>query len=65
MQLLTTQQVADMLGVKPETLRGWRCAKTGPPFIRITKRSVKYDQKDIEKYISDRRFTPSVRPSGK
>jgi predicted DNA-binding transcriptional regulator AlpA len=61
MKLLTTQQVADMLGVKPSTLRAWRCARTGPPFIRITKQSVKYDQKDIEKYISDRRFTPSVR----
>jgi predicted DNA-binding transcriptional regulator AlpA len=58
MQLLTTQQVADMLGVKPSTLRNWRCAKTGPPFIRITKRSVKYAQADIDRYVAERTVTP-------
>jgi predicted RNase H-like HicB family nuclease len=60
-KLLTTQQAADMMGVTPSTLRGWRCAKTGPPFIRITQRSVKYAQEDLERYIAERRFTPSVR----
>ncbi len=49
------------LGVKPATLRGWRCAKTGPPFTRLTARSVKYAQEDLERYIAERRFTPSVR----
>jgi hypothetical protein len=63
MKLLTTQQAADMLGVKPATLRGWRCAKTGPPFTRLTARSVKYAQDDLERYIAERRFTPSVRVS--
>jgi hypothetical protein len=61
MQLLTTQQVADMLGVKPSTLRAWRCAKTGPPFTRLTKQSVKYDERDIQKFVAERRTTPLVR----
>lgn len=63
MKLISTEQAAEMLGAKPSTLRNWRCAKTGPPFIQITKRSVKYIQEDIEKYVAERRFTPSVRPS--
>jgi predicted DNA-binding transcriptional regulator AlpA len=58
MKLISTEQAADMLGAKSSTLRNWRCAKTGPPFIRITKRLVKYDQKDVEKYIAERRFMP-------
>jgi predicted DNA-binding transcriptional regulator AlpA len=64
MNLLTTQQAADMMGVKPPTLRAWRCAKTGPPFVRLNARSVKYDEKDIEKYISERRFAPLESPRG-
>jgi predicted RNase H-like HicB family nuclease/predicted DNA-binding transcriptional regulator AlpA len=63
MKLISTEQAAEMLGAKPSTLRNWRCAKTGPPFIQITKRSVKYSQEDIEKYVAERRFTPSVRVS--
>jgi predicted DNA-binding transcriptional regulator AlpA len=63
MKLLTTQQAADMLGVKPGTLRDWRCAKTGPPFTRLTARSVKYAQEDLERYIAERTVTPSVRAS--
>ena len=61
MKLLTTQQTAEMIGVRPATLRGWRCSKTGPPFIRITARSVKYDEAEILKYIAARRITPLVR----
>jgi hypothetical protein len=43
-----------MLGVKPSTLRAWRCAKTGPPFTRLTKQSVKYDERDILKFVAER-----------
>ena len=33
----------------------WRCAKTGPPFTRLTKQSVKYDERDILKFVAERR----------
>jgi hypothetical protein len=61
MTLITTEQAATMIGAKPSTLRNWRCAKTGPPFIRITRRLVKYDESDIQKYVVERRFVPFVR----
>jgi hypothetical protein len=57
-KLITTKEAADMLGVKPATLRGWRCANIGPPFTRLTKASVKYAQADIEKYVAERTVTP-------
>ena len=63
MKLISTEQAAEMLGVKPSTLRAWRCSKIGPPFTRLTKQSVKYVQEDIEKYVAERRFTPSVHAS--
>jgi predicted DNA-binding transcriptional regulator AlpA len=63
MKLITTKEAADMMGVKPSTLRGWRCANTGPRFTRLTKRSVMYAQADLERYIAERTFTPSVHAS--
>ena len=58
MNLLTTKKAAEMMGRSPATLRSWRCSKIGPPFVRLTTRSVMYDEKDIEKYIAERRSTP-------
>jgi predicted DNA-binding transcriptional regulator AlpA len=58
MQMLTTKEVAKMLAVAPATLRAWRCAKTGPRFTRLTARSVKYAQADIERYAAERTVTP-------
>lgn len=61
MKLITTLEAAKIVGVEPSTLRSWRCAKVGPPFVRLTARSVKYDERDIHIYVAERRFTPSVR----
>lgn len=61
MLLISTKEAAKRMGVSEATLRGWRCAKTGPPFTRLTKRSVKYDERDIHLYVAERRFIPSVR----
>ena len=63
MKLISTGAAAEMLGVSPATLRGWRCSKTGPPFVRLSARNVMYDENDIERYIAERRFVPSVRDS--
>jgi hypothetical protein len=46
------------VGGEPATLRCWRCANSGPPFVRLTARSIKYDPKDIEEYIAERRVAP-------
>ena len=60
MSMISTKEAAKMMGVEPSTLRAWRCAKTGPPFHRLTKQSVKYDERDIQRYVAERRFVPSV-----
>jgi predicted DNA-binding transcriptional regulator AlpA len=59
--LLSTKEAAEMMGVSPATLRGWRCANIGPKFTRLTARSVKYAQADLERFIAERTVTPSVR----
>lgn len=61
MKMISTKKAAEMLGVEAATLRSWRCSKTGPPFSRLTARSVMYDEADILRYVAERRFLPSVR----
>ena len=50
-KLLTTQQLAKMLLVNPETLRSWRWKGThGPNFIKIGYR-VRYKMSDVKEYL--------------
>jgi excisionase family DNA binding protein len=49
--LLTTDQAADILKVKPSTLVNWRCTKrVALPFVRVG-RAVRYRQSEIQAFI--------------
>lgn len=55
--LLTPQQVADLLQVKTDTLEAWRGKRQGPAWIKLGdgKRSpVRYRRADIETYLKER-----------
>ena len=58
---LNTAQAAEMLGVRPATLRGWKAQRLGPPFIQLSPRCVRYAESDILRYVNERRTVPSVR----
>jgi predicted DNA-binding transcriptional regulator AlpA len=62
---LNTAEAAEMLGVAPATLRDWKCQRTGPPFIQISARCVRYSEADIHQYAADRRVVPTVRSVGR
>lgn len=47
---LTESEAAEYLGVKPETLRGWRNAGTAPRFTRAG-RQVQYRVEWLEDYL--------------
>lgn len=51
--LLTQEEVADLLQVKPKTLENWRGMNPprGPRFVKIG-RSVRYRSLDVLRYIS-------------
>lgn len=55
--LLTPQQVADLLQVKTDTLEAWRGKRQGPAWIKLGdgKRSpVRYRKADIDAYLKER-----------
>ena len=61
-QLLNTQQVAEKLNLPASTLRYWRCAGLGPPYVKLGGR-IKYDEADVDAYVQANKRIPSVRAS--
>ena len=54
-QILRTPKAARLLDVSERTLEKWRLTGDGPEFIRLGRRGVGYDVRDIESFISERR----------
>src|SRR5262249_43780207 len=61
-QLLTTEELADLLRVDPSTIRRWRTShpRLGPPFIHISDRVTKYDLDDVRRWLAQRRVDPEA-----
>lgn len=58
-ELMSPPATAEYLGgVALQTLANWRCstsAQTGPPFIRINDRMVRYRKSDVDAWLDERR----------
>lgn len=52
MKLLTSKEVAALLGVQPNTLKLWRYHGKGPKFLKI-RNMVRYNQDEVEKWIRE------------
>ncbi|WP_371826994.1 helix-turn-helix transcriptional regulator [Microvirga sp. VF16] len=55
LRLLTTENVAELLGVAPATLIWWRSQKQGPNWLRLgrgTRAPIRYRPEAIEAYIA-------------
>jgi predicted DNA-binding transcriptional regulator AlpA len=56
-KLLTSNEVADRLGVKPTTMEAWRCRGEGPDFIKIG-RLVRYKENHLQAWLDLRTRAP-------
>lgn len=55
---------ASYLGLKPPTLRSWRCRGVGPTFVKLgfgRNAAVRYDLRDLARFIEQGRHVSSVR----
>ena len=52
--LLTPPAVAVMLRVNTKVLERWRGAGGGPRFVRLTRKTIRYQLSDIEAFIAAR-----------
>src|ERR1700687_2808423 len=62
-QLVSTRELSEIWGVPESTLRYWRSAETGPPYVKLGGR-IKYDLADVERYVRANKRMPSVRAHG-
>jgi len=60
--LLTTEEVAKVVGVDASTVRRWRTSDPvqGPPFIRISDRVTKYSVADVDEWLLSLRIDPRM-----
>lgn len=47
-EYLTTEQAAEVLGLRPQSLFQWRRERTGPPFIQTSSKFVRYRRADLD-----------------
>ena len=52
--LLTTEQVAERIGVTPEALEHWRYRGAGPPWLKLSHKVVRYRQSELERWLDSR-----------
>lgn len=50
--LWTEKEAAEYLGLKASTLRRWRWAGIGPKFLKVGRRSVRYQFQELEHFAS-------------
>jgi len=52
--LLDERGVAAVLNISPATLRNWRVQGLGPPFLRLSRRCVRYRSDDVDAWLAGR-----------
>ena len=50
--LLTPPQAADLLGVSARCLERWRRTGDGPPFVRLSTKSIRYRIEDLDAFVA-------------
>jgi predicted site-specific integrase-resolvase len=53
---LTSDEVAELLRVRPATVAQWRWRKRGPAFVKLAAGpagKVRYERKEVERYMKD------------
>jgi hypothetical protein len=48
--LLTREEAAELLNLRPQTLAAWACTGKGPPVVRLG-RAVRYRMSDLQSFI--------------
>lgn len=59
-RLMTESELSKMLNVKPSTIRQWRARGSGPPYIRINSRLIRYDRQEVGNWLE--RVDPTPPP---
>ena len=48
-------EAAELLGVSPSTMNGWRNTGRGPAYVALSSRCVRYKISDLQRYVASKR----------
>ncbi|MFL7904152.1 helix-turn-helix transcriptional regulator [Azospirillum argentinense] len=57
--MLTELEAAKHLGISPKTLTRWRWLGTGPAFVKVGARAVRYREEDLRVFLEAGRHAPT------
>lgn len=57
--LLTTQQVAEIIGISPDTIARYRRQGNGPKYLRLGNNLIRYRRSDVEEWL-DKAYKNSI-----
>ena len=57
-RLIPDTQAAEVLGLRVQTLRNWRCAKIGPPYLVVGARTIRYDEAELLRFAEKKKVEP-------
>lgn len=52
--MLNTREVAELLRRHPDTIKAWRKARVGPPYVKTETGKILYDEAAIKKWLKSR-----------
>ena len=58
--LLREREAAQLLGLTPRTLEAWRHRGGGPPFRRISARTIRYHRGDLIRWTEQRQVSSTA-----
>jgi len=62
-ELMTTEEVAGILRLRPSTIGNWRKQGMGPPYIKVTSgrtSDVRYRRSELLTWLESRRVDPTA-----
>jgi excisionase family DNA binding protein len=58
MYLMTIDELADYLGESKRTIYRYIQSGDCPPYIRITKKNIKFDKRDVDAWLESKKVRP-------
>lgn len=53
--IMTSQQVAELLSLTDHTVRVWRTQGEGPKWFKVGTKAIRYHRADVEAWINEQR----------
>lgn len=59
---MSPKELSEYMGVGVSTLALWRATGTGPQYIKVLRRLVRYRRDDVDKWLDAQKTQPGANP---